>query len=188
MKLQKIMPILAVLLCAAMIAVGCGKKSSDEQTQAFSGTLSEFFNNVILVQNGSDTEEFHISEKTEYVYDTSDYISPGDEVEITFHDDGGGHEADKVMVTNHVEETGKFTGMLIEHDSKHLTVTENDLTVVFEHDKDTVFPSDALVNGDLVEIEYYGDISEDPYAVSLTIVQSDSEQNRFYAYGIISES
>ena len=97
MKLRKIMPILAVLMCAAMIAAGCGKKSADEQTQTFSGTLSEFFNNVILVQNGSDSEEFHISEKTEYVYDTADYLSLGDEVEITFHDDGGGHEADSAQ-------------------------------------------------------------------------------------------
>ena len=87
MKLRKIMPILAVLMCAAMIAAGCGKKSADEQTQTFSGTLSEFFNNVILVQNGSDSEEIHISKKTEYVYDTADYLSLGDEVEITFHDD-----------------------------------------------------------------------------------------------------
>ena len=84
------------------------------------------------------------------------------------------------------EKTDTFSGVLLEIYDQFLVVTGSQLTAVIEYDNSTKIQG-RLSYGDLIEVEYTGSISEDPYAVKITVLQENDEPEYLYAYGIVSE-
>lgn len=188
MKLRRFVSILAAILCITLIAAGCSQKEDDKRPteETFQGELREFFNDKLVVKSSTDLKEFTVVVGTEYVYSNAGYLEIGDEVEVTYHKENAGAVADLVKVTKHEEKTALFSGVLLEIYDRFFVVTGTQLTAVFEYDNSTKIQG-KLSYGDLIEVEYTGDISEAPCAVRVTVLQENDEPEYLYAYGIVSE-
>lgn len=189
MKLKKVVSVLAVVLCIVLIAAGCSKKEGDDSNpskETFQGELREFFNDKLIVKSSTETKEFTVAVGTQYEYSKAGYLEIGDIVEVTYHKESSAEVADFVKVTQHEEKTNLFSGVLLEVYDKYIAVTGTQLTAVIEYDNSTKIQG-RLSYGDLIEVEYTGDISGDPHAVRITVLQENEEPEYLYAYGIVSE-
>ena len=184
-NLTKLIIVLFVLVTAIALAA-CGGSSSSSKG-AFKGELIDAQNNRIVIKNADETMLFSTTDKTKYNLQDENELCVGDEISVNYHEGEGTFVADSVSVKDHKYDFQVFGGEVTELGKSHLTVQSESLTVVFEYGKDTKFRG-KLSKGDAVTITYKGDLSEDPYAVSIVVVKERKEKEEKSIHGTVSET
>ena len=94
--------------------------------------------------------------------------------------------AKSVMIVEHEEEKLVFGGEVTELGEKFVTVQSESMTVVFNRDDDTKINGD-LTEGDSVTVTYDGNLSENPYALGIVVIQENKEKEKKTIRGTVSE-
>ena len=181
-----ILLLLAIAFAMMFALSGCG----GAQEESFSGTLSDANGDKIIVKSDSDVQVFNVTNQTVYEYAKDQnglYI--GDELKVDYHKKGKDQVADKVVVTEHqsdIAEQSTIKGEVTDLSDSSVMIVSGSLTAEFYYDNRT--PIDGrLTEGDIVEITYYGNISENPYASKIHIVESKTDESIHVATGTVSE-
>lgn len=177
----------AVLILVAAIALsGCGGSNSSSKG-AFKGELIDAQNDRIVLKGADETMMFSTTDDTKYDLQDEDELCVGDEISVNYHEGKGDFVADSVRLKDHKYDFLVFGGEVTELGKSHLTVQSESLTVVFEYSKDTKLRG-TLSKGDAVTITYKGDLSENPYAVSIVVIKERKERAEKSIHGTVSET
>ena len=129
---------------------------------------------------------FHTSDETEYDFADESSLTVGDELKVGYYKDNGMFYAKSVMIVEHEEEKLVFGGEVTELGEKFVTVQSESMTVVFNRDDDTKINGD-LTEGDSVTVTYDGNLSENPYALGIVVIQENKEKEKKTIRGTVSE-
>ena len=199
-KLSLVVPL--ILALATVLALGaCGGaqpqkaddgKAKTETTQAkvetgtYEGTLLTAYKNQMVLSGKDGDMEFQTDKKTVYKMGDVDAMYLDDKLSVKYHVDGKVKYVDEVSVVEHQEPALEFAGELVHFDDDSVTLSNSKLTVTFQTDSDTYIVGD-FSRGDGIELTYYGDLSEYPYADVIAVVDEASEAEKVTAHGIVSE-
>ena len=187
--------IVAVMMVLVMVIglVSCGgsKKETEKAEETadadtFQGELVDAQSDRIVVKGADETMLFHTSDETEYDFTDESSLTVGDELKVGYYKDNGMFYAKSVMIVEHDEEKLVFGGEVTELGETFVTVQSESMTVVFNRDDDTKIIGD-LTEGDSVTVTYDGNLSENPYALGIVVIQENKEKEKKTIRGTVSE-
>ncbi len=152
----------------------------------FAGEMIDAQNNRLVVKGTDETMLFATTDKTDYDLKEEKELCVGDKIEVNYHKGDDMFVADKVTLTEHEEELLVFGGEVTELEKDFLTVHSESLTVVFTYNSRTKFQGD-LTKGDSVTVTYKGNISGNPHAVSVVVIQEKQEKAEKSIHGTVSQ-
>lgn len=173
-----------ILLTCFLIPVlaACGKSESGSVT----GTLINAVEGQITIENDEGRFEIETEKETAYRLGDEDRLYVGDTVEVSYHKSMGKMHADEVILRSHIEKELVFEGTVTQVKEDELTVTGKSLTVSFVRNEETAVAGDLSV-GDEVSVIYTGDLSEYPYAASITVTAEIAKPEVKTVSGIVAE-
>ena len=145
-----------------------------KETETYSGKLTEFYYGTFVIEGDVAEKTFSRTAYTYYNLNGNNNITLGDTLEVTYHEANGANVADQVVITEHPAEEISFGGLVSDVKDEQLVVTGTEMTVKFRMDKKTAVTG-TLSEGDTVEVVYTGDLSEEPYAVKVTVMSENAE-------------
>ena len=177
------MAIIVVLMCFLLpVLAACGKSESGVIT----GTLTNAVDGQITIENDEGRSEIETGKETAYKLGDEDRLCIGDTLEVSYHKSMGKMHADEITLRSHIEKDLIFEGTLTQVKDDEITVTGKSLTVSFIRNEETA-ASGKLSVGDDVQVVYTGDLSEYPYAVSITVTAEIEKPENKTISGIVSE-
>ena len=135
----------------------------------FSGDLIDAQGARLVVKDMDKTLVFSTMGTTNYDLGEESRLSVGDKIKVDYHKIDGMYVANKVSLTEHVDDSLVFGGAVMELEKDFLTVQSESLTVVFNKDDKTQNDGDLSV-GDSVTVTYEGNLSANPRAVSVVVI------------------
>lgn len=177
--------VVAVLAVMAMVAAlcACSKAAASEP---FEGELIDAQNDRLVVRSADETMLFATTDATVYDLQDQEILCVGDKVSVNYHKGEEMFVADTVTLTEHEADTLVFGGEVTELESDYVTVQSESLAVVFGIDEATKVEGD-LSKGDSVTVTYDGNISENPHAISIVVIQEQQEKAERSIRGTVSE-
>ena len=178
--------ILTVVMTAGLCA--CSAAGSDgAQTGKYTGELIDAQNNRLVVRSADETILFVTTSSTTYdLKEEEAYISIGDTVDVTYHKGDDVLVANGVSIKQHEGRALPFGGVVTELGKSYLTVQSESLTAVFRYNEDTRCSGD-LTEGDAVTVGYTGNLSADPKAHSIIVIQEKKASKDKSMHGTIAE-
>ena len=208
--------LIALLMMLASVLAGCGaenaadsgssssaeaseaSENADSETpkptltpapvvkETFEGELTDFAYGEFVLSGESEEKTFYRDAYTYYNLNGGSNLTLGDTVDVIYHDVEGKNIAEQVIVTRHEEEKSVFGGLVYRYSDGQLVVTGTEMTAQFSIDKKTKVNGE-LSEGDTVEVTYTGDISEEPYAVSVNVITENLQPQIYLISGTVSE-
>ena len=178
---------IAVLTTLVMIFTmsGCGA-SKVEADEIFSGEMVDAQNDRIVVRGEEETMLFVTTDGTKYDLQEESELCIGDKIEVDYHKGDDSYIADSVRLTAHEKQTTVFGGEVTELAKSYLTVQSESMTVVFNRNDKTKVEGD-LSQGDSVTVTYKGNLSENPQALSIVVIQEKKEKTEKSLHGTVAE-
>ena len=177
------MAVLLLLTCVLLAALAaCGKTESGVVT----GTLTGAAEGRITIETEAGSSEIITDKETAYRLGDEDRLCVGDTLEVSYHKSMGKMHADEITLRSHVRRDLVFEGTLTQVKDGEVVVTGRSLTVSFLRNDKTETVGKLSV-GDTVQVAYLGDLSEYPYAVSITVTAEADKPEVKSVSGIVSE-
>ena len=149
---------LMTLVLAVCIVFALNACSKTPETGECTGTLTDAYENSIVVSTDEGAQEFRTSEETVYNLGEMKHLSVDDVVVVRYHKKGSKMYADRVTLREHVEKQQIFSGSVTEVTDETVTVTGKSMTIAFVRNEYTDITGDLSV-GDEVQVIYNGDLS-----------------------------
>ncbi len=169
------------------------EKSEEEKTEKpdsgeFTGTAAEIIRNVVFVKEADGQAHMCLwTADTDFDFGKENILGLDDEIRVEFETQGGQFLTKKLTVLKHKMKMYWFEGTVTELTEKAVTVASSAMTVTFSMDKDTIVTKGKLSKGDQVSVGYTGDISDTPYAASITVLKENDTPETFMVNGIVSD-
>ena len=183
--MKKVIRAAAILALSAVMLIvmgACGKG----EAASITGQLLNASDNTITISSDDGPVEIKTGKGTVYRIGESDKLCIGDTVDVTYHESFGKKSADEVTLVEHIQADLIFEGTVVQYKGDGLIVAGESLTVSFTCDDATDVDGDISV-GDTVEVVYTGDISEYPYAKSVSVTAENEKPEVKTLSGIVSE-
>ena len=174
--------ILALSAVMLIVMGACGKG----EAASITGQLLNASDNTITISSDDGPVEIKTGKGTVYRIGESDKLCIGDTVDVTYHESFGKKSADEVTLVEHIQADLIFEGTVVQYKGDGLIVASESLTVSFTCDDSTDVDGDISV-GDTVKVVYTGDISEYPYAKSVSVTAENEKPEVKTLSGIVSE-
>jgi len=174
--------ILALSAVMLIVMGACGKG----EAASITGQLLNASDNTITISSDDGPVEIKTGKGTVYRIGESDKLCIGDTVDVTYHESFGKKSADEVTLVEHIQADLIFEGTVVQYKGDGLIVAGESLTVSFTCDDATDVDGDISV-GDTVKVVYTGDISEYPYAKSVSVTAENEKPEVKTLSGIVSE-
>ena len=162
------------------------EQAAEVETSEYEGTLFSAYQGKLVI--AGEEGDLELVTGADTVYDTADlgemYLD--DIVSVTYHADEKGNHADKVTLVEHFETPLAFEGELVDSDDDSLTLANESLSATFQIDADSYIVGD-LSRGDKVELTYLGNLSENPYADVVAVVNEAEPPETHVVHGLVSE-
>ena len=187
----------ALLMIAVMIfgICGCGAKKEEEKPAdntkrsalTFTGDLIDAQGDRLVIKDPRMALVVYTTPGTEYDLQGYSEICVRDTLTVEFHKNEKKRLADKIILEEHKERSLVFGGEVTEIGDEFVTVQSESLTVVFNTDDDTEIEGD-LTRGDAVTVTYEGNLSTNPFAKSIVVVEEKEEKLKRSLHGTVSET
>ena len=171
-----------VLSLTMVVLFGCGKSEGE-----FEGKLINANSETVVVKADGDIEIFSTTEETVYELGDETELTAGDTVIVAYHEKGKQKLADTVTLVEAVDHTLTMEGELTDLNPTDFVLSSDSLTVTFDYDARTEIVGEKLNEGDEVKVTYKGDLSEEPYAIKVEILQEQVDDPHYEAHGIIAD-
>ena len=181
-KTVKLITMGAIFIMMMAMMIGCSTGSGTAE-----GKLINANDETLVVRVDGEVEIFNTTNETKYDLAGEEEITAGDTLRIEYHEEGKEKLADSVTIIKAVNHTLKMTGELSDLNETNFTVTSDSLTVKFNYDAKTEVTGGKLNEGDEVRVTYKGDLSEEPHAISVDILQEQADDPHYEAHGIIAD-
>ena len=179
--------LIAVLSAMVMVIAMCScDKSKAENDQVFAGELVDAQQNRIVVMAADETILFETGDGTVYDLQGEKELCIEDQVEVEYHKSKDMFVADTVRLTAHKEQSQVFGGEVVELEDTYLTVHSESMTVVFLRDDETKIEGN-LTKGDAVTVTYEGNLTENPRAISIVVIQERQKKEEKSTHGTVAE-
>ena len=154
----------------------------------YAGTAEEVIRNIIFVKEANgNTHMCCNNRETEFDFGKAGILGVDDDVVVEYEVNGNQTLTKKLTVTNHKVKIYWMQGTIVDVTDKTITITNNSLTVTFKRDGNTTVTQGKPTKGSIVNIGYIGDLSEQPYAANIVVIQENKEPEKYTAAGIISD-
>ena len=189
---RRMKALIAVLMALLMMAgaCSCARKETKKEApegQSFAGELIDAQGDRLVVKDEDVAMVMYTTPDTEYDLQDEDELCVGDMVKVEYHKDEGRFIADSVVLDKHQNSTLVFGGEVTEIGKTYVTVQSESMTVVFNTDEDTRIEGD-LTQGDAVTVTYEGNLSGNPLAKSIVVIQEQKEKLEKSLHGTVSET
>ena len=189
--------LIAVMMILTTITAMCGCGSSQEELSdespaassssgVFDGELVDAQNSRLVISGDYETMLFETGKGTVYDLKEESELCIGDQIEVDYRKEKDMFFAETVRLKEHENQSLIFGGAVTELTDSYLTVQSESQTVVFTYDKKTKITGD-LSEGDSAIVTYEGNLSENPKAVGIAVVQEKKEEKEKSIHGTISE-
>ncbi len=189
--------LIAVMMILTTVTAMCGCGSNQEELSAespaasssagvFDGELVDAQNSRLVISGDDETMLFETGKGTVYDLKEESELCIGDQVEVDYRKDKDMFFAETVRLKEHENQPLIFGGAVTELKDSYLTVQSESQTVVFIYDKKTKITGD-LSEGDSAIVTYEGNLSENPKAVGIAVVQEKKAEKEKSINGTVSE-